>query len=166
MVQQQIPASQLADRVRRHQLLIGCDNVGGALNSQQIGVPEVSFSGTPTNYGRASGIMPADYAGGTIAVKVYLWSGSAGNNQAMNYYIADWRDASSLAGGTWNVQSNQTTGATIGLAINTMKAFTLYTIPAGTVQAGDYIAMAMRPNAAVTGTIVYAACWLEYTAEN
>lgn len=146
----------------KHQLLIKGDNTGGAVDSAQIGSPEVAFTGTPTNYGRASGIIPVNYAGGTIAIKVYLFSANA-NNQSLNYYVGSHTNGGSVST-SWNIQSNQTSATSINLSANTMKEFTVYTIPAGTVTAGNYFALAIRPNAAITGTIWYSACFLEYSA--
>lgn len=158
-----ITSNQIANRTRYHQLLIKADNTGGAVDSANIGSPEVTFSGTPSSYGRASGIVPFDYAGGTVIVNVYIYSASA-NNQTLNYYLANHRNGSNTST-SWNIQSNQTT-AGINLSANVMKKFTVYTIPAGTLQPGDYIALAMRPASAVTGSIFFSACLIEYTADS
>lgn len=146
----------------KHQMLIKADNVagGGALDSSNFGSPEIAFTGTPTNYGRCSGILPVNYAGGTIAIKIYLYSGS-NNNQNLNYYVGGWANNGTIS--TWNIQSNQTYSS-INLSANTLKEITLYTISAGVLSAGNLVAIAIRPASAITGTIWYASCWLEYTA--
>lgn len=143
---------------KRHQLLIKADGIGGAVDGVQLGSPEVNFTGTPINYGRASGIIPLDYAGGEVVVKVYLWSTNT-NNQTLTYYLAGLGEADTPG---WNIRSNQTTAA-VGLTANIVKLFTVYTIPANTVLAGDYIALAIRPSSAVTGTFVLSSALIEYT---
>ena len=107
----------------KHQMLIKGDNAGGAVDSAQVGSPEVAFSGTPTGYGRASGILPVNYAGGTIAVKIYLWSTST-NNQNLTYYVGGHNSGSTTLSSTWNLQSNQTYSA-IGLTANLLKEITV-----------------------------------------
>ena len=140
------------------------DNTGGALGTAgQEGLPETTFTGTPTGFGRASGIVPMDYVSGTnVNFYVVLYSGNT-NNQAMLFYIGVHTDGGSSS--TWNVQLAQTS-ATINLSANVIKYFLLYTIPAASISAGATIAMAMQPNAAITGSIYNKAVFLEYTADS
>lgn len=149
-----------ANYTKRHQLLIKADNTGGAVDSANLGSPEVAFTGTPTNYGRASGIIPLDYQGGTIAIHAYFLTANT-NNQNLNYYVMGYGNGETNT--NWNIQSNQTY-ASLGLSANIIKDVTFYTIPANTLSAGDIIGIAMRPASAITGTIWLMAVFLEYEA--
>ena len=144
---------------KRHQLLIKADNTGGAIDSNYLGSPEIKFSGTPTNYGRASGVVPLDYAGGAIKLMVHLWGTSISSN-SLNYYVANYGVGDTVA--TWNIQNNQTYSP-INFSANKLKETNFYTISDGVVTAGDYIGFAIRFTSAITGDIYMTGAWLEYT---
>lgn len=146
---------------RRVHMFLGADGTGGAIMSQTE-ANDLSFTGTPANYGRANCIVPMDWVSGTTAtIKIVMYNASA-SNQAINYYVG--ARASGATYAAWNIQNNITTGATINLTANVISTFSMYTIAAASLAAGMPITIAFRPNAAITGFICVTHVYLEYTA--
>lgn len=148
-------------QLRRVHMFLNADNTGGAVMTQ-LEANDLSFSGTPTNYGRLNCIVPMDYVAGTTATIKLVMYGASANNQTINYYVGAHTTGSTFT--SWNLQNNQTTAAAIGLTANTIGTFSLYTIAAANLAAGAAISVAFRPSSAVTGTLVVTHAYLEYTA--
>lgn len=157
-----IKAISVPSLLRRAQMFMGADNAGGATYPSQQEANEIAFTGTPANYGRLNVLVPADYASGTAArIKLLAYDASAAN-MAVIYYIGARKSGDTFS--SWNVASNLTTAATLGLSANVVGTFTFPDIPSGNLSAGGSVAMAFRPSAAITGTIYIVGAYLEYTA--
>lgn len=138
------------------------DGANGATIAQSE-ANEISFTGTPTGYGRLDMLVPMDYVAGTNAtINLMLYSANT-NNQAITYFVGSHTSGASFT--SWNVQNNQTTAGTINLTANTVSTFAMYTINSANLTAGGLLTAAFRPNAAVTGTIWVQAAYLAYTAK-
>ena len=155
-----VKAISVPSLLRRAPMILGADNSGGASMSQ-LEANDISFTGTPTNYGRIGGQIPMDYLSGTTATINLLVYSASTNNQTVVYYIGSHGIGAFT---TWNIASSLTTTATLGLTATNMVKFTFPAISAGSLTAGNFISMAFRPSAAITGTIVVVAAYIEYTA--
>lgn len=156
-----ITATQIQNRTRRSDIFLLSDGTGGASDSFNEG-REIAFTGTPTGFGRGRGLIPNDYASGNVSVKFIVRATSANNIQWI-YYMAS--RSNSAAWSAWNIAGGLTQTFNIANA-NQMYEFTVATTISGAnVGAGYQMALAMRPNVAVTGTIYLTNAWLEYTAD-
>jgi hypothetical protein len=163
MAQQGINKDQIQNRTRRHNLLLKADNAGGALDSANEGSPEVSFAGTTTNYGRATGFIPSDWVPGTDVVVKAMFVDASATANALQYYVGLHYDGQTYA--SWNIALGASSGS-INLTANVVKEFVVHTIPAASIVANAHISLAITPKFAITGTIFMKAVFLEYTADS
>lgn len=156
-----VGTAALQNRTRREAFQFQADGAGGAAFSFNEG-PEVAFTSTPTGFARMWTTLPRDYDSGNVSIKLWLRATSANNIQWV-YYIAS-RAAGASTTVAWNIVSGTT--STINLAANTLTDYNLYDIAAASVAAGNQILIAVRPNAAVTGTIYLTGAEISYTADS
>jgi hypothetical protein len=148
-------------QTRRAEMAKTSDATGGVSISQQE-ANEIAFTGTPANYGRLNVMVPMDYVANTnINVKLFMY-GTGANNQGMNFYLGLHTPGQTLS--SWNIQNNANTASGVNLTANVFSTFTLYTISGASITAGANVTIALRPNAAITGSIYISSAYLEYTA--
>lgn len=160
LTNESVTPTQIQNRTRRASFNIQADNTGGAVISFNE-APEVAFTGTPSGFARAWTTIPKDYASGDVTIRVLT---RTSNTQTLNwiYYIADRSDGDAFS--AWNIVSGSTVSVTS--TANTYQDKLIYTIAAASVAAGDYVGFAIRPNAAITGTIYMMGAEIEYTADS
>jgi hypothetical protein len=160
LTNESVTPTQIQNRTRRAGFNVQADNTGGAVISYNE-APEVAFTGTPSGFARAWVTVPKDYASGDITVRILV---RTTNTQTLNwiYYIACRSDGDAYS--AWNIASGST--VSVALTLTTYHDKLIYTIPAASIAAGDYIGIAVRPNAAVTGTIYMMGAEIEYTADS
>jgi hypothetical protein len=141
----------------------GADNIGGATYPSQLEANEIHLTGTVANYGRLDVLVPMDYVAGTTATIVIFGYSDSTNNQTVNYYVGAHAVGSSFS--SWNVASNITTAATLGMTANAIVSFNIMTIPAANLVAGALVTVGFKPSAAVTGNIYITGAYLQYTAK-
>lgn len=151
-----------ATRVRRAPLQLWADNTGGANIGSNEG-PAVDFTGTPTGYARAAGIIPADYAGGDVSIKLYLRASATNTAESTEYYLAC-RSIGDVHS-SWNIASG-ITSQQVSLS-TTWSILTLTNvIPDANADALDYVALAWGIKSALSGTAYLAAAVMEYNSNS
>lgn len=150
-----------ANRTRRVLLQLKADETGGAVADNNEG-PAVAFTGTPTGYARAGGIVPADYASGDASIIAYCRSSATNSSETVQHFIScrsigDVHSSWNIASGVTQTNSFSTTWSAITLAT---------AIPDANIDALDYVAVAINPITALSGTVYIAAIVLEYTSNS
>lgn len=155
------PLSLIADRTRTAPIRIQADNTGGAVTSNNEG-PEVQFSGTPTGYARGVARVPEDWVPGTdILIKLTTRASATNSGEGTTHFVGIHKHGDTFA--SWNEQSS--IAGNQSWTIDVINEFTMYTIPAANIEAGDYITFAWRVNTALSGNVYLVNAFLEYTAD-
>lgn len=136
--------------------------VGGGVSESYQEAYEVAFTaGTITNYARAKGIIPADYAGGDISIYFRAWSSSTNTSKVVRSYcgLRSTGDAYSA----WNIFSSNTQN--VSITANIQHEFLIdQVIPEANIAINDFVAIAIRFDSGITGTVYITSIELEYNA--
>lgn len=161
MAETKITKDEILDRTRRVPMQLTAGTGTGVAFTADQG-PRVNFTGTPSEFARASTILPMDYVPGSAVTITILVETT--NTQSISYlhYVAAVRAGVTTA--IWNIIN----GGTIAAGSTPSGTCSTLAIACGSTgfQPGDKIAFAAMPNAAVTGTIYISMVYLDYTADN
>jgi hypothetical protein len=108
-------------------------------------------------------LVPEDYSGGDITIKLYFRSTTTNSSEATAYYI----HCQGVGGvySAWNIANNITT-QTASFS-TTLSELTLNTtIADANVDAGDIIQLAWRPTSALSGTVYLIAGMIVYNSNS
>ena len=158
-----VTAAKIANRTRRALFLIAADGSATSVNSKTEGSPEVSLTGTNTDYARGSICVPQDYLSGTNATIILHIRTT--NNQSLTgqHFIGARAPAGSFT--SWNVASAVTNGS--NAYTTAMRELTLpTTINSSNLAAGGTVLFAFGNMGAITGTLFVVAAELQYTADS
>jgi hypothetical protein len=160
---QAITVAANIQRVKRVTFNKGSDGAGG-VSITQTEASEITFTGTPSEFGRLDVLMPMDYVAGTTATVHLIGYSASVNNQELLYYLSSHAVGSTFS--SWNIQNSVVTSTGIGMnTANVIVDYPLFTIPAADLAAGSQITSAFRPNTAVTGTVLFTEAYLSYTGQ-
>lgn len=150
----------IPNRTRIEPFWFKADGSGGAVEDISEG-PAVAFTGTPTGYARGRLVVPMDYAGGDITIKVYARASATNTDETVTSYcgIHSPGDVHS----SWNIFSGNAQTESFSTSYSTITIDQV--IPEASITAGDVILAAIRVSTALTGTVYFVAMFIEYTAE-
>lgn len=152
----------IANRTRKISLSFFADEFGGAVRSNNW-ADEVAFTGTPSGYARAHTRIPSDWVSGTdLYFILRLRAATTATAQASVRYVGAYADGENSSG-LWNIESAVSSNITITSNLQTAVSIT---VASAGVSADDQLALAWRPNWAITGTVYLADVSLQYTSDS
>jgi hypothetical protein len=158
-----VTPAKILNRTREVPMLFLADGSGGAVSSITLGMPAVQFSGTPSGFLRANGIIPVDYVSGTdITIRLKCYASSSGTHTHRRYVNAD-ASGDSLAS-LWDIDSAVSV-AGVSFTANILREIDI-TVASTHLIAGNLLSLAWQITTAITGNLWVEMVSIRYTADS